>query len=879
MAWLRQLVRRRQIYRDLADEIQQHLDEKTEVLVAEGMSREEAARVARREFGNMTRIEERGREAWIWPQAENLWADVKYAIRQLAKNSGFAVAAILTLALGIGATTAMFSLVNAVLLRPLPFPEQDKLMWLAQQDHSLPGTVPESLSYPDYFDWRAQNHTFAGMASYAGGGVTLESNGESQRVEGQTVSSNFFQVLGVAPILGRDFRWEDEKAGNRAVMLSYSLWQSMFGSAREIVGATITIDGRACTVAGVMPKGFQFPVESPGAGLWMSVAEDAEAKKTIQRGFDVLRVVGRLKGGVTVEQAKADLSLIAGNLAKQYPDSNKLYSSALVEPELQQLTGDTRPALRVLSGAVALLLLIACANVAGLLLARSSRRSAEFALRAALGASRLAIVRQVLVESLMLSLGGGIAGVALAYALVHAIVTLVPLDIPRMQQASVDGSVLAFTVAVCLITGVLLGVLPAWRMSRSTPAMALREGSRTVAGENGKNRVHNGLVVAQTAIGLVLLVSSGLLVRSFVQILKVNPGFDARHVWTARTGVSFNKLTHDQHFHFYQQLIGRVSSMPGVQSVSAGWPLPMSSFAATISFNIQGRPMARGDEPSEAMNLAMPGYFETMRIPLLTGRMFGEQDGLKSPPTIIINEAFAKKYFPMENPIGKHIQVRLGDDVFEQSIREVVGVVGDLKQKGLTAAAEPQYFLPYAQAVVTNPYLVVRTSGEPAGMEAGIRAAVHEMDKSVPVYQVATLEDYVSKSAAGPRFQTFVLSCFGTIALVLAAIGLYGLLSYIVVQRTLEIGVRMALGAQKRQVLGMIVRRGVKLALMGAAAGLAISAMVTRLLSGMLYGVRPFDPATFITMTLLLLVVSAAASSLPAYRAARMDPMQTLREQ
>jgi predicted permease len=879
MAWLGELLRRRQIFRDLAEEIRQHLDEKTEALVAEGLSRDEAKRAAKREFGNVTRIEERGREAWIWPMAENLWADAKYAIRQLSKNLGFALTAILTLALGIGAITAMFSLVNAVLLRPLPFPEQDRLMWLAMQDHSLPGVVPESLSYPDYFDWRAQNRSFAGMASYVGGGATLEANGASHRIEDQVVSANFFQVLGVAPMLGGDFRWEDEKAGNRTVILSYSLWQSTFGSAKDIAGKTITIDGRAYTVAGVMPKGFQFPVQNPGPALWISLAEDAEGKKTGQRGFDVLSVVGRLKPGVTVEQAKADLSIIAGNLAAQYPDFNKVYTSALVEPELRRMTGDTRPALRVLSGAVTLLLLVACANVAGLVLARSSRRGAEFALRAAIGARRAAIVRQVLVESVMLSVCGGIAGVALAYALVHATVTLVPLNIPRMEEASVDGSVLLFTTIVCLMTGALLGVLPAWRMSRAMPAMALRQGSCTVTGEHGKNRIHNGLVVAQTAIGLVLLVSSGLLIRSFIQILNVDPGFDPRHVWTARTGVSFNKLTHDQHFQFYQQLIARVSAMPGTQSVSAGWPLPLSPNFASISFNIQGKPIAKGDEPSEALGLAMPGYFETMRIPLVSGRTFGEQDGVKGPPTIIINQAFAKKYFPGENPLGRRIQVRLGDDVFEQSIREVVGVVGDIKLKRLTANAEPQYFLPYPQAVITNPFLVVRTAGDPAGIPVAIREAVHDLDKGVPVYQVSAMEDYVSKSAAEPRFQTFVLSCFAAIALILAAIGLYGLLSYIVVQRTLEIGVRMALGAQKRQVLGMIVQRGVKLALIGIAAGLAISAMITRLLTGMLYGTRPFDPITFIAMTGLLLLVSVAASSAPAYRATRVDPIQTLREQ
>jgi predicted permease len=535
--------------------------------------------------------------------------------------------------------------------------------------------------------------------------------------------------------------------------------------------------------------------------------------------------------------------------------------------------------LRVLFGAVMLVLLIVCANVAGLLLARGSRRTAEFALRAAMGASRAAIIRQLLVESATLSLGGGVAGVALAYWLLRAAVRLMPLDIPRMQEASIDGSVLLFVLGVSLATGILFGVFPAWRMSQSMPAQALRDGSRSVVGGSGRNRVHNGLVIAQTAVGLVLLVSSGLLIRSFIRILNVDPGFDPRHVLSARAGVSFNTISHDQHLQFFQRALARISTLPGVQSASAGWPLPMSGIHAGISFNIQGHPIAKGDEPSESMALAMPSYFETMRIPLVAGRTFGEQDGIKGAPTIIINQAFAKKYFRGENPLGRHMQVRLGDDVFESPVREVVGVVGDSKLMKLTAAADPQYYLPYAQAVVTNPFLVVRSSGDPAMLEDSLRAAIHEVDPGVPVYQVSTLEDYLSKSAAQPRFQTFVLSCFAGIALVLAAIGLYGLLSYMVVQRTLEIGLRMAMGAQRSDVLGMIVRRGLTLALIGVGAGGVISAVMMRLLSGMLYGIRPYDPITFAGTAGLLLVVSVAASVVPAYRAARLDPIQTLREQ
>jgi len=839
---------------DLERELQSDLELEEEEQRERGLSPGEARHAARRALGNTALIREQTHEAWGGAQFERLLQDLRYGMRQLYKYPGFSVTTILILAFGIGATTLIFSLVNAVLLRPLPFPEPDRLVWLSQQDHSLPGIAPEPLSYPDYFDWRAQN---------------------------QTVSANFFDVLSVAPVLGRDFRWDDEKPGNRAVMLSYAFWQSEFGSAKDVVGKSIDLDDHSYEVVGIMPKGFQLPLENPAPALWKSLADNAEGKNppTQQRGFDVLGVIGRLKPGVTVEQAKANLSLIAANLARQYPDNNKQFSSALVEPELEHMTGDTRPALRLLFGAVTLLLLIVCANVAGLLLARGSRRRAEFALRSAIGASRAAIIRQLLVESVTLSLCGGGAGVALAIGLVRAILAFMPLESPRIQGATVDVGVLLFVLIVSLATGILFGAVPAWRLSRLTPANALREGSRNVTGGRRQHRLHNGIVIAQIAIGMVLLICSGLLMRSFIQILNVDPGFDPKNVLTARIGVSFDKLKHDQHFLFYQQLLTRISALPGVQSASAGWPLPMSNNSATVSFNIAGRPVAQGDEPSESLGVVMPGYFETMRIPLIVGRSFNEHDGLAGPPTIIINQAFAKKYFPGENPIGKHIQVRAGDDVFEHPMREVVGMVGDIKRKGLTADADPQYYLPYAQAVVTNPYLVVRTGQDAATMRSIITAAVHELDKGVPVYQVSTMEDYIAKSAAQPRFQAVLLTCFAGIALVLAATGLYGLLSYLVVQRTLEIGLRMALGAQQSDVLRMIIGRGLTLACVGVGTGLVISMITTRLMARMLFHIRPTDPLTFATMVVLLFLVSSAASGVPAYRAALLDPMKTLREQ
>src|SRR5580704_6104492 len=641
------------------------------------------------------------------------------------------------------------------------------------------------------------------------------------------------------------------------------------------------MNGHSYTVAGVMPKGFAFPIENPAPVFWKSIADEAEGQNpaTEQRGFDTLSVIARLRQGVTVEQAKADLSVIAGNLARQYPDNNKQYSSALVEPQLAHMTGDTRPALRVLFGAVSLVLLLVCANVAGLLLARGSRRSAEFALRAAIGASPAAIIRQLLLESLLLSLCGGMAGIALAFGLIRAMLTLMPVEIPRIESATIDGRVLVFVLIVSVVTGLLFGAFPAWRLSRSAPARALREGGRSLAGSRAQHRLHNGLVVVQTAIGMVLLIGSGLLMRSFVRILDVNPGFDSKHVLTSRVGVPFDETKHDQHYIFYQRLLERISALPGVQRVSAGWPLPMNRFNATVSFNIQGRPVALGDQPSESLGLAMPGYFETMQIPLVAGRDFGEQDGLTGQPTIVVNQSFARKYFPHENPIGQHIQVGVGDGVFDHPLREVVGVIGDIKRKGLTADADPQYYLPYAQALITNPFLVVKTNGGPAAMQAVIGAAVHELDRSVPVYQVSTMEDYLYKSAAQPRFQTFLLGCFAVIALALAAIGLYGLLSYMVVQRTFEIGLRMALGAQRGDALRMIVLRGLTLALAGLVLGMAASAVLTRLISGMLFGVRPADPVTLAATAAVLLAVSLAASCVPAFRAARLDPMKTLREQ
>ena len=793
----------------------------------------------------------------------------------------FALTTILTLALGIGATTAIFSLVYAVMLKPLPFPESDRLVWLAKEDHSSVAAIPESLSYPDYFDWRAQNSTFTGIASFTGANVALTGMGIAQHLNSATVSSNFFQVLGAAPMLGRDFRWEEEKPGHRGVMLSYALWESRFGANRQVVGQPVTLNGLQYTVAGVMPRGFNFPIQQPAVDLWTSLAATAEGASpmTAQRGADTLELIGRLRPNVTLEQAKAELDVIARNLAKQYPDSSKWYTTAAVKPESEHLVGDTRPGLQVLFGAVLLVLLIACVNMAGLLLTRSARRSAEVALRGVLGASRVEIVRQMLVESLMLSLLGGLAGIAFATAILQGSIRLLPETLPRLNEVSLNGPLLAFAVGLSVLTGLLFGVLPAVRISRLDPAVALREGTRTVTGGRAQHRLQTWMVVGETALSLVLLVGAGLLIRSFVRVLHVDPGFDPHAVFTARISLPDNAYPHDPKIQFMDQLVPRLALLPGVKSASAGWPLPMSGNSASISFTVEGHPVAKADHPSEALGLALPGYFETMRIPLIAGRTFAAQDGPKGPPVAIVNQAFANKYFAGVNPVGKHMTSDLGDGTWNSPVREIVGVVGNTKQQGLTAESDPEFYLPWSQAVITTPYLCIRTAGNPENLEKAVSTTIAQMDPSVPMYQVHDLDFYISRSAAQPRVQTLLVTSFAVMALLLAAIGLYGVLSYIVQQRSMEIALRLAVGAQRGELLAMVLKRGMTLAAIGVAVGLGISACLSRFIATLLYGVQPVDPLTFAGVSLLLLLVALAASVAPAYRAAQADPMITLRNQ
>jgi predicted permease len=818
----------------------------------------------------------------------DLTSHLRFALRQLRRNPGFAITAIVTLAIGIGATTAIFSIFYTVLLRPLPFPEPDRLAAVNVLSYQ-PGSeatgigVPESVSYPDFFDWRSQNHSFESLASYHQLLASANANDSARMISGVAVSSDFFHVLSAAPAIGRTFTRDQEKAGDHSVVLSHEFWVSDFNASPDVVGKTIKLFDVPYTVIGVMPASFSFPVATPSPSFWTSPARDDEGKdpSTGQRGWMQLETIGRLQPGVTLTQAQAEMSTIQAGLSKRYPEEDLNNRSAKVTSEAQTLTGDVRPVLRILFAAVAALLLISCANVAGLLLARGSSRQSELAVRAALGASRQEIVLQLLAESVVLSLLGCAGGVALAAFMLKGLLHLVPAGIPRVGEASIDGPVLAFSFAVSLLTGVLFGLLPARRLSQTNPALALRDGTRSSTAGRSQHRLHSSLVVLQTALGLVLLVAAGLLIRSFMRELSVDPGFNPRNMLTFRVGMSPLRYKEDaESLAFYRQLLAKLNAIPGVKEATAVFPLPLSGSGIGLTFDIEGRPHAPGDSPVAQASIIEPSYFQTMGVPILRGRTFSEaEDQVKGRPAIIINQALADKFFPNEDPIGKRIQPGFSDDNGKKSMCEIIAVVANVKRSSMTEVPKPEYYMPYAPANISTPYYAMRVTGDPLSYVNSVRTAVTSLDKEAPIYRIHTYDDLVAVTTAQSRFQTLLLTAFAAIALLLAAIGLYAVLSYMVVQRTHEIGLRMALGAQRGNVLKLILRRGMALSLVGVALGIVASAELTRFLGSMLYGVKPLDPLTFVSVVGVLLAVSALASIVPATRAASLDPMKTLRDQ
>jgi putative ABC transport system permease protein len=809
----------------------------------------------------------------------NLLQDIRFGLRMLLKSPSISIVATIALALGIGANTAIFSVVNAVLLRPLPFPESESLVSVFETDRQR-GLERGTHSYPNFFDIRAQNTVLERVACFHGGDYILSGRGEPARLQGSVVTSDLFPILRVQPILGRTFLPDDDKPSEsgRVVILSQPLFQKRFNSDPSIVNQAITLNGISFTVVGVMPAGFEFPIQNDPVELWTTIAGDAsgETPVTAQRGAHFLQVIGRLKPGVTQEQAQAELTAIASRLEQQYPDTNT-HRSLRVDSALKALVGDIRPTLLILLGAVACVLLIACANVANLLLARATSRHKEMAIRAAMGASRLRVIRQLLTESVLLSLLGGAVGLLLAVWWSDLLIALGKEDIPRALHVGIDLRVLGFTLGVSILTGVIFGLAPAFHSSKRELIDALKEGGRGTSEGARRNKVRSALVVSELAIAVVLLVGAGLLIKSLWRLQKVNSGLQPQNVLTFNVGLP-EKYNYEKQARFFIDLKSRLEALPGVQSASSVLPLPLSGDRFVISFEIEGRPMAPKDHPSGDFFAAGVGYFRAMGIPIIKGRDFDDRDRYGSTPVVIITETLARQFFPNEDPIGKRIKPGIntieGD---KTTMREIIGVVGDVRNRSLDTAPKQAYYVPQTQVPFDQMVMVVKTLDDPHNLISAATKQVAAMDQDIPVFGVKTMEEYLSTSVAAPRFSTTLLTIFAGVALVLTVVGLYGVMSYSVAQRRNEIGIRLALGAQSRDVLLMIVKQGSLLIGLGLVIGLSGAFALTRLIASMLFGVTAKDPLTFTAVGALLAAVALLACYVPAWRATKVDPMEALR--
>ncbi len=811
---------------------------------------------------------------------ETIIQDIKFGLRMLLKSPSLSIVATIALALGIGANTAIFSVVNAVLLRPLPFPDSESLVALFETDLQR-GSMQGSYSYPNFFDLRAQNTSFERVASYHSGDFIMTGRGEPARLQGAVVTADLFPLLGVAPIMGRTFLPDEDKpsANGRVVILSQQLFQQRFNSDPSLLNQPITLDGISFTVVGVMPASFEFPIQNEPVELWTTIAGDASGKTPVtdQRGAHFLRVVGRLKPNVTHEQAQADSTAIAARLEQQYPDTNT-HKGFRLQPALAALVGDVRPALLVLLGAVACVLLIACANVANLLLARATVRHKEMAIRSALGASRARVIRQLLTESILLSLVGGAVGLLLAVWWSDLLVALGKEDIPRAVHVAIDWRVLGFTFGVAILTGLIFGMVPAFHSSKTELVESLKEGGRSGSEGARRNRMRSVVVVGELAVAVVLLVIAGLLIQSLWRLQNVNSGLQPDNVLTYNIVLPETRYNSDKQSQFFIDLKTRLESSPGVQSASAIYPLPLSGDRFSISFQIEGREVARKDEPSGDFFTAGVGYFRTMGIPIVKGRDFDHRDQHGSTPVIIITEEFARQYFPNEDPIGKRIHPGISSIEGEDStMREIVGVVGDVRNRTLNTEPRPAYYVPQTQVPFSQMVVVAKTTTEPHSLVSGMTKEVAAMDPDLPLFGVQTMREYLSASVATPRFNTTLLSIFAGVALVLTLVGLYGVMSYSVAQRTNELGIRLALGAQSRDVLLMIVKQGSLLILCGLGIGLLGAFAASRVVASLLFGVTAKDPFTFAAVAVLLALVGLMACYIPARRATKVDPMNALR--
>jgi putative ABC transport system permease protein len=810
---------------------------------------------------------------------EKLIQDIRYAFRVIIKNPGFSAIAVLALALGIGATTAIFSVVNAVVLRPLAYKNPDQLMTIWEQ--SIQRNVPEMpISYVNFKDWSEQNQAFEQIAIFSFTGFNLASESGPERILGVRASASLFPVLRVDPMLGRTFTEEEDRPGGTpVVVLSYSLWQRRFNADVNVVGTPITLNNQTYTVIGVMPAGFDFPgglsfrnrVISDPMEFWTPIAPIAGQQP---RGAHSHLAIGRLKSGVTVEQARTEMSVIGNRLEQQYPDANSGIGVRVL-PMHEQITGNIRPALLVLLGAVACVLLIACANVANLLLARATVRQKEIAIRTALGANRWRIVRQLLTESVMLSLAGGTLGLLMAVWGTSLLVAVSPNSIPRGKEIGIDASVLLFSLAVSLITGVLFGLAPALQASKLELNETLKEGARGTSGGIHRNRVRSALVVAEVALSLVLLVGAGLLIKSFFRLQQAGLGFNTENLLTLRVSLPLAKYNEDRkQADFFKQSLERLRNLPSVEQASAVTTLPLTPNYSATDFLVEGRPVPPPDqEIISATASVAPDYFRAMGIPSVSGRDFNERDNSDAPGVVIISESFAQSFLPGEDPIGK----RIAFGAESPSWLSIVGVVSDVKHFGLDAVASPVVYTPYMQNSSSQMSIVLRTNSDPASLSSFVRREILAVDKDQPISDVRTMEQLLSESVSSRKFSMLLFTLFAGVAMILAAVGIYGVMSYSVTQRTHEIGIRMALGAQPGDVLKMIVGQGMLVVAIGVAIGVAASFGFTLFMQSMLFGVGAADPVTFIIVPLILTGVALGACFVPARRATKVDPMVALR--
>jgi predicted permease len=810
-----------------------------------------------------------------------IFQDMRYAARQVRKAPGFAAIAVITLALGIGANTAIFSVVNGVLLRPLAMRDPDRLVriWHTPPQSSFPGISTFSVSPANYLDWQSQNHVFETMAIYGFRGFTLTSGDKPEQVDVGAVSADFFPMLGVRPEFGRVLSPDEDHPGrSNVVVLSHRLWQERFGSNRNIVGKYVKLDGANYLVAGVMPASFRFP---DFAQMWTPLAWTDQEKAV--RGNHNLVVVARLRPGIEMKQAQAEMNTISGRLEQQYPTDDKGWG-AVVIPLHADMVSDVRPALLVLLGAVGFILLIACVNVTNLSLARIFSRHKEIAIRTAMGASSTRIIRQILVESVLLALIGGAMGLSYAHFGIRLIMAFLAAKLPTSVEAPLDLRVLAFTALVSVATGVVAGILPALHLSRGNISQALKQGLGRTDSDSSGNRTRSALVVVEVSLSLVLLIGAGLMIRSFQMLRGVNPGFDSGGVLTMTTATSGTKFSDaTQQSRFFDRVLERTRTLPGVVSAGVIDDLPLNGNGSHQPIAVEGQPVVpMSEQPEVDVRVISPGYMSALRVPVLRGRDLDDTDIAGRPQTTVISASLAKQFWPHENPIGKHISLTF----FPGVVREVVGVVGDVKSDGLDQTRTPEtLYVPLAQLTPSSggPFrsfpmtLVVRSASNPSSLVSAVTNAVREVDSEVPVRDIFTMDELVATSLSQQRFTLLLLGGFAVLALVLAAIGIYSVLSYSVRRRVQEIGIRLALGARISDVLRMIVIEGMRPTLLGVTIGIVGALALGQVMSSLIYGVKPTDPLTFLAVAMVLAIVALSATIIPAYRAAKVDPMVALR--